>query len=373
MFPGTGSLTGRSPQDWIALLGRKDEPTDGVEDYCTFLGRALADRGVELRQVRVPWLKQGWLGALRGLWRDAAAWRGRWVLLQYTALSWSQRGFPFGALAVLAVLRRRGVRCAVVFHEPWRQGQAPSWLGRVRGACQDWVIHRLYRGAVKAIFTSPLETIPWLPKDDAKSAFIPIGANIPERVIHRSGSAPEGRRKNVIVFGVTGAPTMAREVEEISAVLRDACATLGGLRLVVIGRGALEARDDLARALAKCDVELTVRGVLPAEEIAREFECADALLFVRGAITPGRGSAIAGIACGIPIVGYQNGEIRGPLKEAGIEWSPWRDRDSLARGLVRILSDSSRWLELHERNIEAQRRYFSWTRIAERYRMVVTE
>jgi glycosyltransferase involved in cell wall biosynthesis len=357
----------------IALLGRRDMPTDGVEDYCTFLGRALAVRGVELRPVRVPWLKQGWLGALRGLWRDAAAWRGQWVLLQYTALSWSRRGFPFGALAVLSVLRVRGVRCAVVFHEPWCQGQAPGWLGRVRGACQDWVIHRLYRGAAKAIFTSPLENIPWLPKDVAKSAFIPIGGSIPERVNRRGGSAAEGRKKNVIVFGVTGAPTMAREVEEISAVLRDACATLGGLRLVVIGRGAMEARADLARALANCDVELTVRGVLPAEEISREFERADALLFVRGAIAPQRSSAMAGIACGVPIVGYQNGDISGPLKEAGIEWSPWQDRDSLTRGLVRVLSDGSRWLELHERNLKVQQEYFSWTRIAERYQMVVTE
>ena len=25
---------GRSPQGWIALLGRRDEPTDGVEDEC---------------------------------------------------------------------------------------------------------------------------------------------------------------------------------------------------------------------------------------------------------------------------------------------------------------------------------------------------
>ena len=352
---------------WVALLGRKDEPTDGVEDYCTFLGRALADCGVELRPVRVRWLKQGWLGALRELWRDAAGCRGRWVLLQYTALSWSRRGFPLGALAVLTVLRRRGVRCAVVFHEPWSQGQTPGWRGRVRGACQDWVIRRLYRRATKAIFTNPLDNIPWLPKDDAKSAFIPIGANIPERVTRRSGCTLEGRRKNVIVFGVTGAPAMSREVEEIAAVLRDACAALGSLRLVVIGRGAIEARDDLATALASCDVELTVRGVLPAEEIAREFECADALLFVRGTMTPRRGSALAGIACGIPIVGYENGEISGPLKEAGIEWSPWRDRDSLARGLVRVLSDGSRWLELHERNLKAQQEHFSWTRIAERF------
>ena len=34
-------------KEWIALLGRRDMPTDGVEDYCTFLGRALAQRGAE--------------------------------------------------------------------------------------------------------------------------------------------------------------------------------------------------------------------------------------------------------------------------------------------------------------------------------------
>ncbi len=352
---------------WVALLGRRDEPTDGVEDYCTFLGQALSRHGVEWRQVRVAWDEKGWRAALRGLWRDAADWRGRWVLLQFTALSWSRRGFPFGALAVLGVLRRRGVRCGVVFHDPPSQPPPPHWVGRIRRASQNWVIHRLYRGAEKAIFATPLENIPWLPKDDAKSVVIPIGANIPERVDRRSGPAAEGRKKNVIVFGVTGAPTMAREVEEISAVLRDACATLGGLRLVVVGRGAMEARDDLTRSLANCDVELTVRGVLPAEEIAREFERADALLFVRGAITPRRGSAIAGIACGVPVVGYRAEEIRGPLGEAGIEWSRWGDRESLARGLVRVLSDGKRWRELHERNIDAQRNYFSWTRIAERF------
>ncbi len=32
----------------VALLGRPDTPTDGVEDYCIFLGRALAARGIEL-------------------------------------------------------------------------------------------------------------------------------------------------------------------------------------------------------------------------------------------------------------------------------------------------------------------------------------
>ena len=46
------------------------------------------------------------------------------ILLQYTALSWSRRGIPFGAVATLGVLRSRGVRCVVVFHEPSRQDKS---------------------------------------------------------------------------------------------------------------------------------------------------------------------------------------------------------------------------------------------------------
>ena len=79
-------------------------------------------------------------------------------------------------------------------------------------------------------------------------------------------------------------------------------------------------------------MEIAVRGVVPAEEVADEFARADVLLFVRGAITLQRGSAIAGVACGLPIVGYRVGGSGDALDEAGIEWSPWRDRQSLGPG-----------------------------------------
>src|SRR5579859_6478733 len=91
-----------NPQtQWVALLGRRDIPVDGVEDYCTFLAAGLARQGVQLTQVRVKWVERGWVGALRQLGREVKAWRGRWVLLQYTALAWSRRGFPVWTLAVL--------------------------------------------------------------------------------------------------------------------------------------------------------------------------------------------------------------------------------------------------------------------------------
>src|ERR1700720_3419050 len=88
-------------RQWIALLGRRDEPTDGVEDYCKFLRQALADHGFSLTPVRLSWAGRGWLPAIRLLWKESAGWSRRWVLVQYTALSWSRRGFPLGLLLVV--------------------------------------------------------------------------------------------------------------------------------------------------------------------------------------------------------------------------------------------------------------------------------
>src|SRR5690348_1477953 len=173
----------------IAVMGRRDEPTDGVEDYCKCLGEALEEKGRPLRLTRVAWDKQGWMGALRGLRRESAEWRGKWALVQYTALGWSRRGFPFGALAAAAILRRSGARCAVVFHEAARQASSEAkgrrWVDKmvagVRGACQEFVIRRLYRDAEKAIFTAPLETIEWLPEMADQRRKIPAsGAKSPE-------------------------------------------------------------------------------------------------------------------------------------------------------------------------------------------------
>jgi glycosyltransferase involved in cell wall biosynthesis len=354
-------------QTWIALLGRQDRPTDGVADYCTFLGQGLERLGVELKQIRVQWMERGWARALWQLWRESAGWRDTWVLMQYTGLGWSRRGFPFGALAALAIVRRRGGRCAVVFHEPSRQAANSGWIDRIRGDCQDWVIRKLYRKAARGIFTIPLEAVPWLSENRGRAAFIPIGGNLPECLARRSPRAASDQERTVIVFGVTGEPATAGELEDIVGVMWETSEILGKLRLTLIGRGSMEVRKKITSSLAGSDVEVVVRGLLPAEEVSREFSRADALLFVRGAITLQRGSAIAGIACGLPIVGYRDGRIGGPLEEAGIEWSSWRDRDGLTRGLVRVLSDPRRWTELHERNLRVQRNYFSWDRIAARY------
>src|SRR5260370_25986005 len=93
----------------IALLGRPDAPTDAVEEYCRYLGSALQAEAFELIIERVAWHESGWGRAASMLRHRAEGWRGAWVLVQYTALAWSARGFPLRFPQVLKILKAAGV------------------------------------------------------------------------------------------------------------------------------------------------------------------------------------------------------------------------------------------------------------------------
>ena len=61
----------------VLLLGRRDEPTDGVADYCEKLCEAGGARGLAFETVRVEWAEKGWRKALGDLRKAATAWRDR--------------------------------------------------------------------------------------------------------------------------------------------------------------------------------------------------------------------------------------------------------------------------------------------------------
>ena len=352
----------------VALLGRRETPADGVVDYCTFLGRALERHGVELAQARVAWAEAGWIAAWRRLWRDSAAWRDTWVVLQYTAMSWSRRGFPFPALLTLAILRWRGARCAVLFHEAGRQGGLLGWRGRIRGACQDGVVRALYRRAGKAIFTIPLGRIGWLPTGDPKAVYIPIGANIPERfapLVEQAGL--RGGGKTVAVFCLSPLPNLSMEIGDLAQAAGRVRQIEGGVRFVILGKGSQEARAEIERMSGDTGVPMTVLGMLPGDKVAETLARSDVLLYLYGCVSQTRGSALAGVACGLPIVGYAEGAGPSPVEEAGVELVPYRNGKSLAEALVRVLSDDALRASLRERSRTAQQKHFAWEVIAGKF------
>jgi glycosyltransferase involved in cell wall biosynthesis len=360
-------------QTVIAILGRRDQPTDGVRDYCSWLSQALRRRGVTFETTEVDWATCGWVRALRDLGEKSRDWPGRWVFFQYTALSWSRHGFPFGALAALWLLRRRRTRCAVVFHDS-SESAGKGLLGRIRAVCQRWVMRAAYHLADWRVFTVPLECVPWLPGDLTRAVFIPIGSNIPGRLSPRqaNGRCADGK-KTVAVFGVTGSGQAEREVADIAYTLSRVQQQVAGVRLIVLGRGSEDARDSLERALNGSGLEVAILGLLPAERVTQALSAADALLFVRGHVSPQRGSAIAGIACGLPIVGYGEPSNSFPIAEAGVQLVPAGDRDALAGALCQVLTDDALWNQLHERSQRVFTSHFSWDAIAGRYIAVLID
>ncbi|MGC2284489.1 MAG: glycosyltransferase [Candidatus Acidiferrum sp.] len=354
-------------QKCIALLGRRDAPTDAVEEYCRYLGEALCAHDFELELVRVEWVEDGWPAEMRELERQARTWRGCWVLVQYTALAWSERGFPLRFLRVLRILRQAGARIALVYHDvlPYPGNRT---IDKLRRRAQIHVMSESLGSCDLGVFTVPMSKIPWIGAKHTRAIFIPVGANLPEpETAWKMNHGEANRLPAVAVFGVTGGEGGVWEIASISEALHIVTERLGKLRLVVMGRHSDTAEKALKNLMDKQPIDVSALGVLPGEEIVRQMGCCDVLLFVRGGISSRRGSAIAGIACGLPVVAFEGPETASPITEAGVVFADRKRQRGLGEALLKVLSDEDYRASLAERSRRAQETYFSWKAIAGRY------
>jgi glycosyltransferase involved in cell wall biosynthesis len=354
-------------QKCIALLGRRDAPTDAVEEYCRYLGEAMRAHDFSLELVRVSWLEDGWPGAMRELEREAGAWRGCWVLVQYTALAWSERGFPLRFLRVLRILRQAGAQVAMVYHDvlPY---QGSRTIDKLRRRAQIHAMNEALRSCDLGVFTVALSKIPWIGKKHRRAVFIPVGANLPAPETAWSVKHDKANRlPTICVFGITGGEGGIWEIASISEALQIAAERLGKLRLVVMGRHSDTAEKALRNLMDRLPIEVSALGILPGEEIVRQMACCDVLLFVRGGISSRRGSAIAGIACGLPVVALDGPETASPITEAGVVFADPKRQRGLGEALLKVLSDAEYRGLLAERSRHAQEKYFSWQAIATKY------
>jgi len=88
----------------------------------------------------------------------------------------------------------------------------------------------------------------------------------------------------------------------------------GNLRLIVLGRGSQSAEGEL-RGIVNAVPSNSIAGAFIGRACGANSLRSDVLLFVRGHISSGRGSAIAGIACGLPVVAFEGAETSPPITE----------------------------------------------------------
>jgi glycosyltransferase involved in cell wall biosynthesis len=349
----------------IALLGRKDEPTDAVEEYGCYLSDALKAHEMQLEIRRVPWNTRGWSEAFRSLRLQAERWRGTWVLVQFTALAWSERGFPQKFLKALKTLKAAGARVAIVFHdvEPYPGARL---IDSCRRAVQVRTMRRALQLADLAVFTVPPEKISWGPKRDEHVAFIPVGPNLP---IPSDPPARMGQSSvpSIGVFGITGGAAGARETRWIIEAVRRATQQVGRLRLLVFGRHAELREQDLRTGLRGLPVEVSVEGVLDPAQVVDRLSACDVFLFVRGGISSRRGSAIAGIACGLPVIAFSGSETAAPITDAGVILVNPDVPEELNAALANVLADSALRSDLASRSRAVYVEHLAWPAIASQF------
>ncbi len=352
----------------VAVLGRQDEPTDAVEQYCQYLSGALVAEGISLELMRVRWVEIGWRKALRELREDTLEKRNAaWFLMQYTALAWSRRGFSMRALRVIRVLKSSGARCAVVFHdaEAYSGGR---YVDRTRRAVQIHTMRQAMYLADLAVLTIPAEIIPWVPPSAQNIVFIPVGANLPSpETVWKRTTDHRTDSPAVAVFSLSGDGVRAGEVKLIAEAVSHAAVRIGKLRVVVLGRNSDIGGKELKGKLTESPVEVTVHGQLAAEQVVSVLGSCDVMLFARGPLSTRRGSAIAGISCGLPVVAWEGWETVAPITEAGVVLVPEEAKEGLGPALLRVLCDEPYRALLAERSRRAQQRYFSWSAIAAQY------
>lgn len=352
----------------MAVLGRRDVPTDAVEEYCQYLSQALAARGISLELARIPWAEKGCRRALGEFRKSVVGTRTvNWFLFQYTALSWSKRGFSIRALRVIRALKASGARCAVVFHDGGAYG-GRRLVDGIRRAVQNWTMRQAVQLADLAIFTIPPRIVGWLPSNTQNAVFIPVGANLPapESAWKQTGA---GRNDTpaVAIFSLSDRGVRVGEVIDIAEAMRYAAERMGKLRIVVLGRNSNVGAEELKGKLAGTPVEVIAHGLLTAEQVVQVLAPCHVMLFVRGELSTRRGSAIAGIACGLPVVAREGWETAAPIREAGVVLIPEGRKEGFGPALLRVLTDENCRASLAKRSRRAQERYFSWSVIAAQF------
>jgi hypothetical protein len=254
---------------------------------------------------------------------------------------------------------------AIVFHDVEPYG-GTRLIDSFRRSIQTRTMRRAASVADCAIFTVRPERLSWKPELGARVAFVPVGPNLPipvELRRHTHGASVP----TIGVFSITGGEAGTRETRLILDAVRNATQHVGKVRLSVFGRYAEVREQDLINGLRELPVELSVEGVLDASQVVERLCACDVLFFVRGGISSHRGSAIAGIACGLPLIAFSSSETAPPITDAGVILVEPDKPEELNSALVEVLSDASHRTELASRSRSAYLEHFAWPVIASRF------
>jgi hypothetical protein len=344
------------------VVGRRDQPVDGVWDYAFRVAESLRTHGVSAGVMAVPWNETGWLRALLAFFRDLERSGRTRVVLQVTHLAWSRRGFSLPMLLPLLAAKLARLRVAAVLHDPFAF-EGRRLRDRVRRSVQHLGMRSVIQLADMVFVTVEPVRLPWAKRSQRKLRLLVVGSNVGKAL---GLAAEQGQRNSpftVAVFGCTEGLRGREERQTIVQVAERVAEKVGHVRVVAFGRGTAPKGARWPEALG---VAIESYGLVPSEQASVLLRNSDALLFVRGAVSSRRGSAVAAIAHGLPVVGFASSETGWPITEGGVMSCRLGDVEGLANALVRVATDTEFAASLRRRSAEAYDKYFSWDAIVSR-------
>src|ERR1019366_31641 len=365
------------PVPWHIITGEYPHAGGGVADYTRSVARALAaagdevhvwapvaagglveEPGVQLHPLARGFGPRGLLALARAFERES---RPRRLLLQYVPQAFGLRGMNVPFCAWVASLRDTQVW--VMFHEVlgwWR----PRWALRTAAiaagtrAMATILAARADRTFVAVPSWTPLlrDLMPRRPP----ARWMPVPSNVPTAVSSEARTSIRAR------LGVTPETPLVGHFGTYGSLIaplvkRAALTVLSAdprRRLLLLGRGGRSLARDLG-ADASLAGRITATGDLEGAEVAAHLAACDVLVqpYVDGVSTR-RGTAMAGLALGIPIATNEGWVTEPVWRECeAVELTP--GPELVAEGADRLLRNPARAAAMGARGRDLYRSRFS--------------
>ncbi len=373
---------------WHILTGEYPPRHGGVSDYTAQVALGLAETGAEVH-VWAPTVEGvtdpndrfvvhrtagRWSPAdLDRLDRELDAFAApRRLVVQYTPNAWGYKGLNLHFCRWLLERRKRGDDVRPMFHEVWyfvQPWDRPTrWL---LAAGQRWMVRRVLAASSMAYVSIPYwEKLlrAYEPGHRRPMTWLPVPSNIP--VIddaqgvakHRGQVAPEGQRI-VGSFGTFSGLSARMLSQVLPELLRSGRDRVG----LLIGRGGKPFADRMIADHPELTGRLVAVGGLPSGEVSRYLQACDVLIqpYPSG-VSSRRGSVMAGLAHGVPIVSTSGAQSESIWAETGcLATVPDREPSALVEAAESLLASPQRRSELARASREVYERCFALRRTVE--------
>jgi glycosyltransferase involved in cell wall biosynthesis len=289
----------------------------------------------------------------------------RWMLLQYNPFSYGTWGFAPALVRDAIMVKRRWPRSRLVIsvHEAWVP--IGDWRSALMGGYQRAQLRSLLRlanGVVVAREKLQQEL-------RCSCTHIPVGSNVVPVPVTVDDARHRLDLAGRLVITLFGRRHPSRALSHAEAAIAALASEHGPDRLCILNLGS-----DCPILAAPAGIEVRSPGLLTDEDLSLHLRASDVLLlpFTDGLSTR-RGTLMAGLAHGVPVVGLSGSNTDRVLIEnsGAMMMMPNGALDDFACAVVRLTRDPSRMRDIGVAGRELYERTFDWPVIAREVLAVV--